>query len=154
MKICHDQGCNDIGVVITTKWRLYLFYLQQNFAALGTVLPKSFTGAVSASRIASSTFVRSSSGIDLQEIEIFWDEVFMVRKTVKNGQSWCSAVIYRKRSAFDMQSHLMVVSILLKTWGKDQGDSSSRLLERRIWLLCIEGLLLAVLETFRFTLTN
>ena len=35
----------------------------------------------------------------------------MVRNTVKNGQSWCSAVICRKRSAFDMQFHLIVVSI-------------------------------------------
>ena len=65
----------------------------------------------------------------------------MVRNTVKNGQSWCSAVICRKRSAFDMQFHLIVVSIFLK----DHGDSSSRLLERRISLLCIEALLLAVL---------
>ena len=56
----------------------------------------------------------------------------MVRNTVKNGQSWCSAVICRKRSAFDMQFHLIVVSIFLETCAKDQGDSSSRLLERRI----------------------
>ena len=45
MKIGYDQGCNDIGVVIATKWRHYLFYFQQYFSALGTVLPKSFTGA-------------------------------------------------------------------------------------------------------------
>ena len=44
-EICYDQGCNDIGVAIATKWRHYLFYLQQYFSALGTVLPKSFTGA-------------------------------------------------------------------------------------------------------------
>jgi len=31
-------------------------------------------------------------------IEIFWDEDFMVRNTVKKGQSWCSAVICRRRS--------------------------------------------------------
>ena len=47
MKICYDQGCNDIVVVVATKWRHYLFYLQQYFSALGTVLPKSFTGAFS-----------------------------------------------------------------------------------------------------------
>ena len=52
--------------------------------------------------------------------------------TVKNGQSWCSAVICRKRSAFDMQFRLIVVSIFLKTGVEDQADSSSRLLERRI----------------------
>ena len=44
-KIGYDQGSNDIGVVIATKWRHYLFYFQQYFSALGTVLPKSFTGA-------------------------------------------------------------------------------------------------------------
>ena len=70
----------------------------------------------------------------------------MVRNTVKNGQSWCSAVICRKRSAFDMQFHLMVVSIFLKTCVKDHGDSSR--------LVCIEELLLAVLKTFQSTLTN
>ena len=76
-------------------------------------------------------------------IEIFWDKVFMVRNTVKNGQSWCLAVVCRKRSAFDMQIHLIVVSIFLKTCVKDHGDSSTRLLERRVWLVGIERLLLA-----------
>ena len=46
-KICYDQGCNDIGVVIATKWGHYLFYLQQYFLELGAVLPKSFTGVFS-----------------------------------------------------------------------------------------------------------
>ena len=67
----------------------------------------------------------------------------MVRNTVKNGQSWCSAVICRKRSAFDMQFHLIVVSIFLKTCVKDQGDSSSRLLERRVWLVLYRGALVS-----------
>ena len=67
----------------------------------------------------------------------------MDRNTVQNGQSWCSAVICRKRSAFDMQFHLIVVSIFLKTGLKDQGVSSGRLPERRICLVCIEALLLA-----------
>ena len=124
----------------------------KQFRCTGNCSSKIVHGKLFPPPIASATFVRSLSRIDLQEIGIFRDEVFMVRKTVKNGRSWCSAVIHKKRSAFDMQSHLIVVSILLKTWGKDQGDSSSRLLERRIWLLCIEALLLAVLETFRFTL--
>ena len=43
----YDQGYNDIAVIIATKWCYYLFYLQQYFLALGTVLPKSFTGAFS-----------------------------------------------------------------------------------------------------------
>ena len=56
----------------------------------------------------------------------------MVRNTVKNGQTSCLAVICRKRGAFDMQFHLIVVSIFLKPCVKDHGDSSSQLLERRV----------------------
>ena len=74
----------------------------------------------------------SLSEICKSVIEIFWDKDFVVRNTVKNGQSWCSAVICGKRSAFDMQFHLVVVSIFLKTCVKDPGNSSSRLLERRV----------------------
>ena len=69
----------------------------------------------------------------------------MVRNTVKNGQYCCLAVTCRKCSAFDRQFHLIVVSIFLKTCVKDHGDSSSGLLERRVLLVCIEALLLAVL---------
>ena len=57
MKTCYDQGYNDIGVVIATKWRHYLFYLQPYFSALGAVLPKSFTGAFS-----------SDSRLDVREV--------------------------------------------------------------------------------------
>ena len=78
--------------------------------------------------------------------EIFWNEVFMDIITVKTGQSWCVAVICRKRSAFEMQFHLIIVSIVLKTSVKDHGGSSSRLLERRISLVCIEALLLKVFK--------
>ena len=81
-------------------------------------------------------------------VEIFWNKVFMVRNTVKNGKSRCLAVICRKRSAFDMKFHLIVVSIFFKTCVKDHGDSSSQLLERRIWLVCIAALLLAVCKHF------
>ena len=56
----------------------------------------------------------------------------MLRNTVKNGQSCCSTVISTKRGAFDMQFHLIVVSIFLKTCVKDHADTSSRLLEKRI----------------------
>ena len=87
----------------------------------------------------------SLSEICKSVIEIFWEEVFLFRNTVENGQSWCSTVICAKRSAFDMQFHLIVVSIFLKTCVKDHGDTSSRLLERRIWLVRIGALLLAVM---------
>ena len=50
----------------------------------------------------------------------------MVRNKVKNGQSWCLAVICRKRSVFDMQFHLIVVLIFLKTCVKDQGEKLYR----------------------------
>ena len=57
----------------------------------------------------------SLSEICKSVIETFWEEILMVRNTVKNGQSWWSTVICTKRRAFDMQFHLIVVSILLKT---------------------------------------
>ena len=87
----------------------------------------------------------SLSEICKSVIEIFWKEVFRVRNTVKNGQSWCSIVTCTKRSAFDIQFQLIVVSIFLKTCVKDHADNSSRLLERRIWLVCINALFLAVM---------
>ena len=40
MKICDDQGYNEIRVVIATKWHQRLIYLQPYFSALGTVPPK------------------------------------------------------------------------------------------------------------------
>ena len=143
MKICYDRGCNDIGVVIATKWRHDLFYLQQLFSALETVLPKSFTGAFSFNSRSWCSW--SLSDICKSVIEIFCEEVFMARNTVEDGQSWCSTVICTKQSAFDMQFYLIVDLIFLKTCVKDHGDTSSRLLERRIWLVCIGALLLAVM---------
>ena len=56
-KICCYQGCNDIGVVIGTKWSHYLLYLQQYFS-VGTVLLKSITGAFS-----------SNSRLDVREVK-------------------------------------------------------------------------------------
>ena len=38
MKICYDQGCNEIVADIATKLRHCLFYLELYFSALGTVL--------------------------------------------------------------------------------------------------------------------
>ena len=54
----------------------------------------------------------------------------MVRNTVKN-----------------MQFHLIVVSIFLKTCVRGHRESSSRLLQRRVSLVCIESLLLVVLSS-------
>ena len=169
MKICCDQGCNDIEVVVATKWSHYLLCLHQYFS-LGTVLPKSITGAFSSKsrldvREVKKESIRALSryfGIKFSFLNVFFfgllcincvhcddhffiSKVFIVGNTVKKGKSWCLAVICRKRCAFDMQIHLIVVSIFLKTWLKDHGDSSGQLLQRRIWLVCIMALLLAVL---------
>lgn len=48
---------------------------------------------------------------------------------------WCSTIIYVKQRTFEMWFHLMV---------PDRGDSFSWLLEREIWLSCIEVLLLVL----------
>ena len=111
------------------------------------------TGTCSSKIVHESFFLQydwcssSLSEICKSVIEIFWDVVFMVSNTctVTKEKSWCLAVICRKRSAFDVQFHLIVVSIFLKTCVKDHLDSSNRLLERRVGLVCIEALLLAVL---------
>ena len=82
MKICYDQGCNEIGVVIATKRRHYLFYLQQYFSALGTVLSKSFTGAFFYN---SRLDVREVSAKSVRALSrYFGKKFFMVRNTVKN----------------------------------------------------------------------
>ena len=65
----------------------------------------------------------------------------MVKNTVKTGQSWCSAVICRNRSDFEMQFRLIVVSIFLKMYVKDHGERFSRLLEKKNWLLSIKIIL-------------
>ena len=145
MKICYDQGCNDIGVVIATKWRYYLFYLQQYISALGTVPPNCSRELFPP--IAASVFVKFKRNKSVRALSRYCGMKFFM---VRNSNKWtilisCLAVICRKQSAFHMQFHLLVVSIFLKRCVKDHGDSSNGLLERRIWLVFIEALLLAVL---------
>ena len=119
LKICYDQDYNDIGVVIATKWGHWLLYLQLYFSALGNFLSKSFTGAFSSCFFSDDGYDRcplSLSKICESVSEIFWNGDFMVRNTIMTGQSaWCSAVICRKRSTFQMRFHLMAVSIIFKT---------------------------------------
>ena len=62
-------------------------------------------------------------------IEMFCNEVFIIRSLVGKGKSWFLAVICRERSAFDLQFHLIVVLIFLKTCVKDRGDGFAWLLE-------------------------
>ena len=49
-------------------------------------------------------------------IVILWNEVFMVRNTVKTWQTWCSAVINGKRSSCEVSLHLIVVSLFELFW--------------------------------------
>ena len=104
--------------------------------------------------VAASTFVKFKRNLYMCKsvIEILWDEVFMVRNTVKKGQSCCLAVICRKRSAFDRRFHLLVLSIFLKK--KDRGDSSSNCQKERFDQYVSRRVLLAVLQTFWSTFTN
>ena len=53
----YENGCNDIAVVIATKGSHYLLCSQQYFS-VGTVLPKSITGAFS-----------SNSRLDVREVK-------------------------------------------------------------------------------------
>ena len=95
MKVCHDQETNDIGVVIATKWRHCIFYLQQYFSALGTVLTKSFTEAFS-----------SNSRLDVREVKTetvrvllgYFGMKFYRYKYGKNWKSWWLAVIELRTS--------------------------------------------------------
>ena len=137
VKICYDQGYYDIGVVIATKRRHYLFYLQLYFSALGTFLSKSFTGPFSSCFFSNDCYdlcPLSLSKICESVSEIFWNGDFMVRNTIITRQSaWCSAIICRKRSTFSnaISSH---GSLNHFSNVCDHGDSFSRLLERwRNW---------------------
>ena len=134
---------NEIGVVISNKMTLLPILLAAIYLGAGNY----------SSKIVYESFFlqqrpRYSSGlreICKSFIEIFWGHVFTVKNIVKNGQSWCLAIIWRKERVFDMQILPHSSFNLFKTCVKDHEDSSSRLLERRIWLVCIEALLLAVL---------
>ena len=86
-------------------------------------LTKSFTGAFFSNTVA-LMFVKFKQNLK-SVIEIFWNEAFIIRNTVRKGKSCCLAVICTKRSAFDMHFHLIVVLIFLKTCVKDRGDSSA-----------------------------
>ena len=108
MKICHDQDCNDIGVAMATKCRNYLLYLQQ-YLSLGTVLPKSFTGAFSSNSRLDDREVKTESVRPLSRY--FRRKFLSLEIRLKKGKSWCLAVFCRKRGAFDMQFHLIALGV-------------------------------------------
>ena len=78
---------------------------------MGTVLPKSITGAFSSN---SRLNVREDKRNCKSVIEIFWDKVFIVGNMVKKKEN----VICRKRCTFDMQFHLIVVQSFQKSGRK------------------------------------
>ena len=100
-------------------------------------LTKSFTGAFFSNTVA-SMFVKFKQNLK-SVIEIFWNEVFIIRNTVRKGKSWCLAVICRKRSAFDMQFNLIVVLIYLKTCVKDRRDSSAPIARKKDLISMYQG---------------
>ena len=107
------------------------------FLDTGKGFLKSFTGAFSSNSCLNflEVWAKSMTGLS----RCFWDK-FMIRNSANSGQSWCSAVLFRKRSALEMQFYLMV-----KPAWKDHWDSFSLSQESRIWLAFIEVLLLAFL---------
>ena len=81
---CYDQGCNDIRVVIATKWRHYL--LAAVFLGTGSCSSKIVhKNKRFFPKIAALMFVKFISGICKSVIEICRDEVFMI-KNKKNGK--------------------------------------------------------------------
>ena len=80
MKICHDQRCNDIGRN-SRKWRHYLFLPAAVFLGTGNCSSKIVHGSFFLQLLPLCSW--SLSEICKSVIEIFWDEVLMVRNTVK-----------------------------------------------------------------------
>ena len=96
MKICHHLGCNDIGVVIATKWLPPHCLLYFRNDSRHRNLTKLFIGAFFSNTVA-SMFMKFKQNLK-SVIEIFWNEVFIIRNTVRKGKSWFLAVICRKRT--------------------------------------------------------
>ena len=106
VKICFVQGYNDIGVIMATNWCHYLFYWQ--FISRHRELLFQNRSRELFPPIAAPMIVKFKRNLYERYRDIL-DQVFMVRKTVKTGQSWCWAVTCRNRSAFEMLFHLILV---------------------------------------------
>ena len=93
-----------------------------------SVLPKSFAIALSSnSRLNVYEAIRTLSR------STFWGEVFMVKYMVKTGQCDFRPLSVENEALLKCNFTSWEVLIFLKTRAKGHGDSSSRLLERRIW---------------------
>ena len=124
------SGCNDIGVVIATKCLPPPISYFSSAMIPGTGTSQNCSQELSFSNTVASMFVKFKQNLK-SVIQIFWNEVFIIRNTVRTGKSWFLVVICRKWSAFDSQFHLIVVLICLKACVKDRGDSSAWLLESK-----------------------
>ena len=131
MKIFYDQGYDYIGVVMATKWRHYLFFLKPSISRLYEFFFQHRLRVLFLPTVASMFVMFKRNLLERYRDILGWRFLRSEISTVKTGQSWCSAVIRRKRSAFETPFHLLVVSIFLKTCVEDNGDSFSRLQERR-----------------------
>ena len=101
--------CYILCVFLKLSCNCFQFFQQPYFSALGTLLRKLFAGAFSSTvREVNAKSVRALSRCF--GMKFLWIEI----RYVKTGQSWCSALICRKWSAFEMQFRLIVVSIFLR----------------------------------------
>ena len=78
MKVCYDQGFNVIGVVIATKLRHFLFYLQPFFSALETLFQNRPRDLFLPT--AASMFVKFKQNLceryrDILERSFLWSEI-------------------------------------------------------------------------------
>ena len=105
---------NGIRVVIATKWRHTFFYYFTHSRIYRhrdyILLPKSIMEAFSTNSFPTVCEVWMTF---LRALEIFWDEVFLLEIQYKTEQSWCSAIIIRKRSAVCI-NHDNTVNPLIK----------------------------------------
>ena len=79
MKICYDHGCNDIGVVKQRNDAITYFTcssISRHWEMFFQNRSRELFPPIAASMLKFKSV-----------IEIFWDEDFMVRNTVKKGQS-------------------------------------------------------------------
>ena len=86
----HDQNHSVLQMPLESPLAVFLFSLSRALSLQNENKNKKMSNS-SLSKIYESVF------------EIFWDEGFIARNTVKTGQYLCSAVTFRKRSAIEMQ---------------------------------------------------
>ena len=116
---------NGIRVVIATKWRHTFFYYFTRSRIYRhrdyILLPKSIMEAFSTNSFPTVCEVWMTF---LRALEIFWDEVFLLEIQYKTEQSWCSAIIIRKRSAVTVS----IMTIQSTLWLSKHGQKCQHLI--------------------------